>query len=35
MAILYSMSKKNLHFGKEKDEGMFYAVAQHWRRGRG
>ncbi len=29
MAILYSLSKKNPHFGKEKAEGKFYAVAQH------
>ncbi len=29
MAILYSLSKKKPHFGKEKAEGKFYAVAQH------
>ncbi len=28
MSILYSLSKKNPHFGKEKAEGKFYAVAQ-------
>ncbi len=29
MAISYSLSRKNPHFGKEKAEGKFYAVAQH------
>ncbi len=29
MAILYSLSRKNPHFGKEKAKGKLYAVARH------